>query len=463
MKLITPRPYQTEAVRTLLRSPGMILADDQGLGKTGMATWAARERKGPILVVSRPLNKPFWADTIRTLDPEADVEVAVQGGRFDVARVTSWFRHPRRRGYLIIHHEMLQTPTRKATGDIMRNVALQLKNMGVWDTIIVDEAHRLKKSSTQQMKSLRNIPCLYKWALSGSIQEKSPADYWAFLNWFAPKEFNSYWHFADRYVEVADKEWGGRKIVGVKNLPELAQRVAPYYLRRTKEQVQPDLPPKIYQPVPLEMYPKQKELYRKLCDETFADLAEYGGSEELFIGSDLKSLILQRRCALDPSLLNTDVPSVKVDWLLDWVQDNEEPFIVFTTSVQFADGLPVLLKGGAAISGTVAHKQRDQHIVDFNEGRLRYLVATYDTTAESINLQHASVAILLDPHPRALFMDQAPNRLHRMDIVRSPLIIQPACVGTIDEVVYEGLEKKWADIELVRAAIAHVKSVHANS
>ncbi len=119
-----------------------------------------------------------------------------------------------------------------------------------FDTLIVDEAHKIKDGSTQQAKAvmLLSSKAKSKLCLTGTPIVNAVVDSFNVLNLVAPNLFPSFRRYALKYSEI-EKVWTPRGYVdhffGGKNLDELAREIAPVYLRRTKEEVLTELPEKI--------------------------------------------------------------------------------------------------------------------------------------------------------------------------------------------------------------------------
>ena len=453
MAVIEPFAFQRQGIAFLGERTGALLADDMGLGKTVQALLACvADVRGPVLVIARPLNKQYWARMIAQLDPEASYLIASVGGRVDFKTVGMWFR-PLRRAYLIVHHEAL------------RFIEEELAKH-TWHCVIADEAHRFKNRNAKMTKALKRVPSLRRWALTGTPMEKSPADFWSLLNWFDPKRFNGYWKFFDRFVQwvpswgaksASYQSYGPKVILGVKDPMGLAAEVGPYYLRRSKADSGLDLPEKMYEDVPLEMPDYQHALYELVKKKVLVDLTAADPSNEpLFIANAISRIHYLTRVALDPSLLagyNAD-PSdvgVKVKWLFDFAEDTDRPFVVFTHAKAFAHMLGDLIQGAGVITGDVSLTDRNQVLSQFDLGILRAIIGTTDTMSESVNLQRATTAIFTDIHPSSIAMTQAEDRVHRIGSVLPVTIIRLNCIGTVDELFLQRLQKKWSDRQLVEA------------
>jgi SNF2 family DNA or RNA helicase len=122
-----------------------------------------------------------------------------------------------------------------------------------------------------------------KIALSGTPWRGKVLNSWGTLSWIRPDVFTSYWNFAKLYFDVDDGERGGL-VVSDELRPDREEdfdrMIAPYLLRRTKAEVAPDLPPKMYagtrlspkdpdSPVGvwLDMTPEQEKSYRDITED----------------------------------------------------------------------------------------------------------------------------------------------------------------------------------------------------
>lgn len=441
--------FQNVGVEFLRTRAGAMLTDKPGLGKTVQAVAAALAYNGPVLIISRPMNKDHWVDVIRKLDPDAPIMRTGPGGYFDLDGVKEWFLYPQTRGYLLLHHEALRIQEPR------------LRVLGFWSVVIADESHRFKNRKAQMTLALKSIRSYRRWALTGTPIDRTPAELWSVLNWLAPTEFSAYWRFFEKYVDYEDGYFGGRKIKGVKNGDELGRRLAPYMLGRTKEQVAPQLPPLTVVDIPIQLTPPQRELYQRLCTQYFVDMPFDEGTSREFIPNALARIQKLLWCALDPMLLNVTMDSAKSAWLLDWASSHSEKFVVFTRSRMYANTMPTLIDGVAAISGDVPQSQREFLLQCFRDNSVRGLAATIDTMGESVNLQAASLGVFTDLHRSAIAMRQAYDRLHRINTIAPVTIYRLIAKDTIDEVVATSIDKKWADYDFITTCIEHARSTCA--
>jgi SNF2 family DNA or RNA helicase len=438
-------PYQVEAANWA-NGRNMLFADECGLGKTFEAIEVVKRRRaqgnvGPVLVLCRKQARPQWKEMIEEQDPGAMTFVCNTAGRWPEGEVQlRHLFHPRHDAWVISHHEALSLKTKEALHEWSKYA---------WDLIIVDEAHRFKSRTSVRMRQLKQIDSLQRMGLSGSPIEKNPADLWALLNWFYPEHFTAYWEFFNEWVEWVHPYGTPPQVKVAKGVkPErakaFAKLIAPYVLRRTKAQVAPELPPKIESRVPLEMEKAQKEAYDAVRRTKDIETIVPGRLSPLLIKNALSKIVRLQQIASDPKMLGIDAPSVKVQWVLDYLEDNpEEIAVVFTRFRAVARRLANdcgadLLMGGVQGGGAA-----------FLSGEARVLCGTIQAMGSSLNLQRARTAIFVDCMWSTIEMTQAVDRIHRIDITEPKNVIYLRCVNTVDDLVLKALDHKWSEQQLV--------------
>lgn len=424
----TPRPYQSAAA-DVLAVHNVILADQCGLGKTFTAILSiVRKERHPLwrgLIVCPLRIMDQWVTEIEDADPEARITKIPYGIPFSV------YFHTAPYGWFVTYYEALRT-----------NLHVELAHY-TWDVIIADEAHRLKNRRTQQTLALKRIPAARKIALTGTPMEKNHNDLWSILNWIDPPVFSSYWKFHDRYTEfIMDKYTGYRKDTGVKNGQQLAKLLKRFMIQRNKEDVAPELPPKVISRVPLSMTEKQREAYLKIknADDIVVDI---GAPDPLLIVNALAKITRLQQITSDPVMLGVEAESAKIEWVHDWLQDNPSAKAVIFT--RFRHTAEVIQKrfGGVLIVGGV--KTVPQH--------WDMVVGTIDAMGEGLNLQAADYAIFVDQHWSTIKMQQAIDRIHRMGITSTKFIYYLICKGTVDYTIAEAIENKWDEIRFIYEAM----------
>jgi SNF2 family DNA or RNA helicase len=350
---------------------------------------------------------------------------------------------------------MLMAPRSRQTHIVLKDRAEVLRRLGVWSLIIADEAHRFASRSAQMTKSLLSLQTLRKWALTGTMMDKSPRDYWTILHWFDKARFGSFWTFAKMYTKEIWRHH--RKIILPTNTQAFARELEPYRLRRTKVDVRPDIPTITSSIIKVSMTEEQAALYKKAKIETFLPVHP-DLDDPTFISNSLARISYLRQIALDPGLIGAvDIMSGKSMWLYDFCAQHNEPLLIFTTSRGFADTLPALLDGFEVISGSVKVFQRIQTVKRFRSGAIRGIVGTIATMSESINLREAHLAIFADSHWSTRAMDQAAARIHRIDSEHPVEILYLQTPGTVDMLIHQTLDDKKSVRHLLESYIKHIR------
>lgn len=438
------KEWQPSGVEFLRTHPGALLADEQGLGKTVMFINAAKHFNGPVLCVVRSLAKLQMVNEIKRWDPGAPIVRCVEGGLFNEEVVKEWFEFPRKRGYLLVHHEALY------------RVQSRLRDIGVWEIIWMDEAHRIANPRTQVTKAVKSLRSFYKWATSGTIMDRSPADYWSLLNWFQPSAFPSYWKFYEAHVQEIRNKHTGQIVKRVpKNLTRFSESVGPYFLRRTAQEVGMEEP--LYEDIYLEMYLKQAQVYNTLDKETLAFVERESTDDPIFVQNALQKMHLLQRSTISTTLVDSPQgkqSSVKFDWVRDWLVDySSEQVVIFTHSRAACAELASHLSDfdTAFITGGTPNDLRERYMEMFKDGRTKVLIAVTDLAAESISISWCSNAIFLDCHPSSRLMSQAEMRIRRADSLKRAKIFYLVCNKTVDELLLKHYREKLTNRELVES------------
>ena len=432
--------WQPSGVDFLRSHPGGILGDEQGLGKTVMMVAAAKKFSGPVLCVVRDLAKLQITQIIKEWDPDAPVVRCVEAGVFASDIVEKWFDFPRTRGYLLVHHEALH------------RIASLLSTFGVWEVVWMDEAHRISNPRTRVAKAVKTIPSFYKWATTGTIMDRSPADFWSILHWFNTRRFGSYQSFYDKYVDVVRDRKGKIVRLTPKNLKLFAAEVGPFFMRRTAEEVGMQEP--LFTHVPLELYSLQHGIYNKFSREVLVFLERESTDDPIFVQNALQKLYLLQSTTISPSLVDVPGPSVKYDYVKDWLQDYPyEQLIVFTHNKRACKELASMLDDAVAITGDTQRKDREHFLSLFESGRIRTLCCVIDLAAESLSFPNVSNAIFLDIHSSSRLMNQAEMRIRRANSTKRAKIYYLTAVGTVDTLLMSHYKAKLTNIELVNEFI----------
>lgn len=231
-----PFPHQIEAFNRGYECKNLLLADDQGLGKTKESIDIAVARKGEIgkclIVCGVNSVKYNWKKEVSVHSNESCV--VIDGKTVDkrIQQIDQWLYGSPYFG--IINIESLRNEK------IMDRIYIDCKD-DIIGAVIVDEIHKAKNGMCSQGRSVRQLNSKIRIGLSGTPMNKAE-DLWNILTWLRVEKRN-YYQFKNRYCIMGG--FNGYKVVAHRNLDELNKELNTVMLRRKKEEVL-DLPPKIY-------------------------------------------------------------------------------------------------------------------------------------------------------------------------------------------------------------------------
>jgi superfamily II DNA or RNA helicase len=235
-------PYQREGVERFLAAGRLLLADDMGLGKTAQAIaschvlWrSGRVRRG--LVIAPAALKPQWA---REWAQFTDVPISIIEGtpseREAIYRST-------REGLFIINYEQLLRDL-----EVIRRWEPHL--------VVLDEAQRIKNWATKTALSVKGLAPAYRLVLTGTPMENRVDELASVVEWVDDMALEPKWRLNAAHAIRAD---GKREIIGVRNLDTLRTRLKPCMVRRIRQDVLDQLPPRTDTRVPVELTEPQRE------------------------------------------------------------------------------------------------------------------------------------------------------------------------------------------------------------
>lgn len=314
-----------------------------------------------------------------------------------------------------------------------------------FDVAVVDEAHFLRNYKTAQSKAVFKLKSKVKYALTGTPAVKHAVDVYGLLHFINPEAFPSYWQFAERYFVIHEDRWG-KRIGELKEhrKEELKTIMELNSVQRKRKDVMKWLPRKNYQTLYVQMEDKQMKLYKQML-ETFV---AFDGDKDVDAMHKLAQLIRLRQLCLDPRLLEFDVVGVKTKVLLEFAENQQEPFIVMTTFSSYFDiikpELENLGKRVGVIDGTLTQKKKFEVADDFQRGRYDVLLCNIIAAGTGITLDRADTVVFIDKSFNPADNEQAQDRIVPTSEDRyHPIhIISLVCANSIDERVNEIIENK---------------------
>ena len=503
------RPYQRAGVKFLATNEGSLLADQPGLGKTvtTISSIISAGVTGDILVLAPTVAANIsWPEELRKWAPK-DETIVVAGNRKKreeaLAKLTKKSYAPRR--WVFCNTEMVRTNyVEKHIDDEGRvhpakythhypelfYLTKEQKTPREWSAIIVDEAHNALITSKAQpykqtltrrgFSKLSTKPGGKRIAISGTPFRGKPQNLWGTLNWLFPDKYKSYWKWAERWFDIKKGYFGGVEDMSLQETSKQAfyKSIQPIMIRRTKQEVAPDLPPKMYAgSLPpgvdydhpsqreglvghwLEMEPKQQRAYAEM--EEYATAALDNGT--LVANGVLAELTRLKQFATSYGKLDTKIdpegfevptfspsmPSNKLSWLLEFIdelgidgkyhKDTRKVVIAsqFTSIIDaFAAEMEKKVKGLniLKITGAVNMKDR-QDAVDKFQHDDNYPVLMLNTKAGGValTLDRADDIVILDETFIPDDQTQVEDRIHRVSRMHNVTVHYVRSIGTVEE------------------------------
>ncbi len=423
-------PFQRVGVAFISAAHRVLVADACGLGKTAMAVVAVEtsQRDARVLVVCPNSLKRWWYDEIHAWTQRDDLQVTiVPNGRHRRDKAIADYKG----GWLITHWEALR-------------LLPQLARQG-WNWLVLDEAHRVKNRKTQIFGALSEIPSARALALTGTPFSNDVSELWAPLHILRPYLYTSFWQFYEMYVLYIETYFG-RKVVGARNDELLRSELAPIMLRRTKEEVLPDLPPKRYRTIRLGLHPAQAKAYRQMAREALVVL----GNETIEAPNVVAQLVRLRQLSCSLGILGEEDKSTKLDALISLVKDApDEKFVVFTTFIPMLDLIEARLKAAdvkyESIRGGLGAERVSAAVKRFQSTtpeQCQVFCGTVQTGGVGLTLTASSQLIFVDKHWNPGVQQQAEDRIHRIGQHRGVVITSLHCTGTVDKTIQRVLNRK---------------------
>ena len=433
------RPYQVDGVKWLLTlykySLGGILADDMGLGKTIETIAFINAIKGdkPILIVS-PKSLVFnWVSEFSKFAKDIPVYPII-GSVEERAKIIKKIKNDKFGVFFISY-------------DSLRNEYENLLDY-TFDVVILDEAQFIKNMHAKKTNAVKQINALHTIALTGTPIENNIYDLWSIFDFLMPHYLLDYEDFKDSF-ENNDEYY---QIV--------KEKVAPFILRRRKEDVLKDLPEKYEVIVTTEMSQEQRKLYDAFRLKAKEELkSSDGGSKVMEVLSIITRL---RQICVDPSTFvdNFEGESGKITMLKEIIErrmSEGHRFLIFS---QFVSALNIVKeeieKMGIKyfmITGDTNAKERLRICNVFNENEeYKIVLISLKAGGTGLNLVGADVVVHLDPWWNYSAQNQASDRAHRIGQTRTVEVIKLIAENSIEErVVNLQNEKK----ELVDKVISN--------
>lgn len=469
--VFTTKPYkhQIEGVMYGLEHESFLLGDDQGLGKTKEIIDIAMCRKQTdglkhcLIICGINGNKYNWADEVKIHSNEDSWILGtrftkrppikmIEGGTKDKLEDLNNIPH---QFFWITNIETLRGGSfkeKQGKKTVMRfpiaEKIQELCDRGIIGMIAFDEAHKAKNPDSQQGKALLSINCNGpKIPMSGTFVLNNPMDLYLPLKW-AGFENHSFYSYKQHYCVMGG--FGGKEVVGYKNLDELRSMVSEVMLRRVKGDVL-DLPPKVHTIEWVDMYPEQKALYKDVREAVRDNI------DKVKVHPDpLSEMLRLRQVTGYPSILSSTITkSAKMDRMEELVEDEIAvggKAIIFSNWSEMTNVIRHRLSkyNPAYITGEVGSVQRMEEKDRFqNDPNCKVMIGTIGALGTGFTLTAAQLVIFVDEPWNRGIKDQAEDRAHRIGTRGTVRIVTILSKDTVDEGVYNLVQKKGKMADLL--------------
>jgi len=469
-------PYQLEGIswarHSWSRGTDIILADEMGLGKTIQtitflySLYKEGHCRGPFLI-SVPLSTlinwerefELWAPEFYVVsyvgDKDSRAVIREHELSFEENAVRKGDKASRIKASTVKFHVLLTS---------YELVSIDSACLGSvhWEVLVVDEAHRLKNSSSKFFRFLSNYSLNYKMLLTGTPLQNNLEELFYLLNFLTPTKFNDLDTFQGNFTDIAKEEQ-------VRKLHEL---LGPHMLRRMKADVLKNMPSKSEFIVRTNLAPMQKKFYKSILTKNFDALrAKSGASCSL-----LNIMVELKKVANHPYLLaaaSEEAPIaptgfyevkamtkacgklVLLSKMLRKLKNEGHRVLIFSQMTKLLDLLEDFLEGEyykyERIDGSITGTLRQDAIDRFNAEGAEQFVFLLSTRAGGlgINLYTADTVIIYDSDWNPHNDIQALSRAHRIGQKNKVMIYRFVTRNTVEERVTQVAKKKMMLTHLV--------------
>ncbi len=434
------RPYQEQGLSWLRFihdiGSGGVLADDMGLGKTvqtiALLLLLKQEKKEHALralIVAPTSVVPNWLREIERFGPALSTALWHGAGRkeqmddLESANV------------IITSYALLRRDI-----DLLKKLDL--------DYAILDEAQNIKNPMSATAAAARDLNAKHRLALTGTPIENRLSEIWSIFDFVSPGLLGPLAKFEERYGKPIDQ--GDSKAAA-----RLRASIHPFILRRTKNEVAKDLPPKIEIDKVVDLPPDQRAIYTQVLREVRAQVL--GEVERVGVAKSqlhiLAGLTKLRQAACDPRLLGlprefSHDDSGKLSALRELVEEVDSGGHKVLIFSQFVSMLKLVRE--ALDEDKIRYEYLDGSTIDRservdnfqNDPTIPVFLISLKAGGSGLNLTAADTVIHFDPWWNPAVEDQASDRAHRIGQKKVVTIYRLVAAGTIEEKILQLKQKK---------------------
>jgi len=417
-----------------------ILADDMGLGKTLQTIThilaekdAGRSQGKPALVIAPTSVVPNWRAEAQKFAPSLRILM------LDGPQRKKYFRSIPYADLVLTSYALIQRDI-----DKLKEYSFHLA--------VLDEAQYVKNPASKMAQAVCQLDARHRLCLSGTPVENHLGELWSLMRFLMPGFLGGQEDFNRRFRNPIEKDGDEDRRLALKT------RVGPLILRRTKDQVAKELPPKTILIHPVELNTGQKDLYetvRATMDKRVRQaIAIKGleGSRMVF----LEALLKLRQICCEPKLLKFEgeskleahaAGSAKLDYLADLLDTLIEEgrrillFSQFTSMLEIIEGL-LQSRQVRYLKLTGESKNRGELVEKFQGGSYPVFLISLKAGGTGLNLTAADTVIHYDPWWNPAAEAQATDRAYRIGQTQPVFVHKLICQGTVEERIHQLQAKK---------------------
>lgn len=401
---------------------GGILADEMGLGKTIQTIAFLLNKKDKKTLIVTPTSLIHnWKSEFEKFAPSLSVGIShgLKKDRLGIIKNINDFN-------------VILTTYGSLRNDIEEYEKLE------FDYCIIDEAQNIKNPLASSTDAVKAIKASNKFALTGTPIENNLMELWSIFDFIMP----GYLYSLTKFNAIFIKD--------VSQVENLKRMIKPFILRRTKEQVIKELPPKIEKEFYVEMGKTQRNTYGIYVEEIKRKLEEKKDvKNKITIFSYLTKL---RQLCLDPSIIVEGYKgkSAKTDTCLEIIKDyieKDNKILVFSQFTSVLKNIGKKLNKNKInfyyLDGSTPAKNRITLVDSFNNNKeIKVFLISLKAGGTGLNLTSANTVIHFDPWWNPSVQNQASDRAHRIGQKQVVEVIKLISKGTIEEKIMELQQKK---------------------
>ena len=426
------RPYQLDGIAFAASAGRAVLADDMGLGKTiqgiGVAELLARHASiSRVLVICPASLKSQW--------------------RIEIKKFC-------RRSCRLVLGAAKERPAQYADGQffticnyeqVLRDL-LAIERVS-WDLIILDEGQRIKNWEAKTSRMIKALVSPFALVLSGTPLENRLDDLYSVVEFIDDRRLGPAFRFFNRHRVVDEKG----KLLGYQNLDQLRQKLKPILLRRTRQKVIKELPPRTTEVIRIapteEQYNLQighRQIIQTIINKKFLS--------EMDLLRLKKALLMCRMAADSTFLVDKQPPGYsskleKLGRLLDQLRaEQNRKIVLFSEWTTMLDLIEPLIEersiGYVRLDGSVPQKKRQDLIHQFQNDADCMMFITTNAGSTGLNLQTANTVINVDLPWNPAVLEQRIGRAHRMGQKRPVHVFLLVTTETLEENLLATLSAK---------------------